>query len=95
MCPSPRRNLLSPSATGSVGLLIGAFLFAVSNTLALTNQQAQNSVVCDLDLSGLDDVLTVLSGRTATNAIMHALMQDHPAPKDWLPRLFQKRKDLR
>ena len=58
-------------------------------------KQAQNSVVCDLDLSGLDDVLTVLSGRTATNAIMHALMQDHPAPKDWLPRLFQKRKDLR
>lgn len=58
-------------------------------------KQAQNSVVCDLDLSGLDDVLTVLSGRTATNAIMHTLMQDHPAPKDWLPRLFQKRKDLR
>jgi len=58
-------------------------------------KQAQNSVVCDLDLSGLDDVLTVLSGRTATNAIMHALMQDHPAPNDWLPRLFQKRKDLR
>ena len=36
MCPSPRRNLLSPSATGSLGLLIGAFLFAVSNTLAKT-----------------------------------------------------------
>jgi type IV secretion system protein VirB4 len=58
-------------------------------------KQAQNSVVCDLDLSGLEDVLTVLSGRTATNAIMHALRQDHPDPKDWLPRLFQKRKDIR
>ena len=36
MCPSPRQSSLSPSATGSVGLLIGTFLFAVSNTLAKT-----------------------------------------------------------
>ncbi|MGY9047562.1 hypothetical protein P775_00430 [Puniceibacterium antarcticum] len=56
-------------------------------------KQAKNSVVCDLDLSGLEDVLTVLSGRTATNAILHGLMKDDPAPEDWLPRLLQKRKD--
>jgi len=57
-------------------------------------KQSQNSVVCDLDLSGLDDVLTVLSGRTATNAHMHELRQQYPEPRDWLPRLLGTREDL-
>uniref|UniRef100_A4X0Q7 Type IV secretion system protein virB4 n=1 Tax=Cereibacter sphaeroides (strain ATCC 17025 / ATH 2.4.3) TaxID=349102 RepID=A4X0Q7_CERS5 len=56
-------------------------------------KQGGNSIVCDLDLTGLEDVLTVLSGRTSTNAILTELRQIHPDPVDWLPRLFQRRKE--
>lgn len=58
-------------------------------------KQGGNSVVCDLDLTGLDDVLTVLSGRTATNEIMRELRADNPDPAHWLPLLFQRRKEMK
>jgi len=56
-------------------------------------KQGGNSVVCDLDLTGLDDVLTVLSGRTATNALMHQYRSEHTDPTVWLPRLIQSTRE--
>lgn len=52
-------------------------------------KRGTNSVVCDLNLSGMKDVLTVLSGRTATNEIMYKLMAETPDPADWLPELLK------
>lgn len=58
-------------------------------------KQGGNSVVCELDLTGQDDALAVLSGRTATTALMNAIRADHPEPSQWLPMFHANRKDIR
>lgn len=58
-------------------------------------KQGSNSVVCELDLTGQDDALAVLSGRTATTALMNAIRTNHPEPSHWLPVFHANRKDIR
>lgn len=58
-------------------------------------KQSGNSVVCELDLTGQDDALAVLSGRTGTTALMNAIRADHPEPSQWLPKFHARRKDIR
>lgn len=49
-------------------------------------KQGTASVACDLDLTGLEDLVAVLSGRAATVALMERLRAGHgPAPEEWLP----------
>ena len=49
-----------------------------------------DSVIAKLDLSGLDDYIAVLSGRTESVAIMHDLIRKHgEAPEQWLPHFQQ------
>ena len=49
-------------------------------------KQGSVSVACELDLSGMDDLVAVLSGRTRTVRLMERLIEEHgPAPEAWLP----------
>ena len=50
-----------------------------------------DSVVARLNLSGMPDLLTVLSGREATVRRLDALRAEHgDAPEAWLPHLLQR-----
>ncbi|MFH1159241.1 MAG: VirB4 family type IV secretion/conjugal transfer ATPase, partial [Pseudomonadota bacterium] len=54
-----------------------------------------DSVIARLDLSGMDDFVAVLSGRTETVRLMHDLMDQYgSSPDDWLPRFLIRRKQL-
>ena len=49
-------------------------------------KQGNVSVACELDLSGMDDFVAVLSGRERTLRLMERLIAQHgPAPDAWLP----------
>ncbi len=55
-------------------------------------KQGHDSVVVELDLTGLDDELAVLSGRAETTAIACEVMAEYGRdPAVWLP-IFQKRR---
>ena len=55
-------------------------------------KQGHDSVVVELDLSGLDDALAVLSGRAETTAVVDEIIADvGDDPAVWLP-LFHKRR---
>lgn len=55
-------------------------------------KQGHDSVVVELDLSGLDDALAVLSGRAETTAILDDIIAEAGTdPAVWLP-LFHKRR---
>lgn len=55
-------------------------------------KQGHDSVVVELDLSGLDDELAVLSGRAETTAVADEIIAEvGPDPAAWLP-LFHKRR---
>ena len=56
-------------------------------------KQGSNSVVCELDLTGQEDALAVLSGRTKTNDIMNEIRLHHPDPREWLSIFQDKRKE--
>lgn len=50
-------------------------------------KQGSTSVVCELDLTGMDDLVAVLSGRARTVRLMEELVAEHgTAPEAWLPR---------
>lgn len=52
-----------------------------------------DSVIAKLDLTGLDDFIAILSGRTQTVQFMHELIQKHgPEPKKWLHPFIEGRK---
>ncbi|CAH1658499.1 VirB4 family type IV secretion/conjugal transfer ATPase [Chelatococcus asaccharovorans] len=71
--------------------LIAEELSSVSRRFIV--KQGHNSVVAELDLSGLDDELAVLSGRTATVALadeIRAAVGDDPAI--WLPLFHERRR---
>lgn len=54
-----------------------------------------DSVIARLDLSGLDDYIAVLSGRTQTIRYMQDLIEKHgKSPEAWLPIFIQGRKSL-
>ncbi len=54
-----------------------------------------DSVIARLDLTGLDDFIAVLSGRTQTVQYMHDLMHQYgPAPENWLPAFIEGRNAL-
>jgi type IV secretion system protein VirB4 len=49
-------------------------------------RQGNHSVVCQLDLKGLDGELAVISGRAHSVERLHALMDQHGSePHQWLP----------
>lgn len=49
-------------------------------------KQGTASVACELDLTGLDDLVAVLSGRAGTVRLMERLIAEHgPEPDAWLP----------
>jgi type IV secretion system protein VirB4 len=50
-------------------------------------KQGHASVVCELDLKGFEAELAVISGRAASVARLHRLIEElGPDPADWLPR---------
>ena len=54
-------------------------------------KQGNVSVACELDLSGMDDLVAVLSGRARTVRLMEELVAElGPAPEAWLPAFRQK-----
>lgn len=56
-------------------------------------KQGTQAAVCELDLSGFDDELAVLSGTTATVELLsHILPETGPDPADWLPVFHQRRR---
>ncbi|MCK5519409.1 MAG: VirB4 family type IV secretion/conjugal transfer ATPase, partial [Alphaproteobacteria bacterium] len=53
------------------------------------------SVIARLDLSGMEDFVSVLSGRTETVRLMQELIESHgPANENWLPLFLKSRKSL-
>ena len=56
-------------------------------------KQGHDSVVVELDLSGLDDALAVLSGRAETTAVADEIIAEVGAdPALWLPLFHQRRR---
>ena len=56
-------------------------------------KQGHDSVVVELDLSGLDDALAVLSGRAETTAIVDEIIAEVGTdPAVWLPLFHQRRR---
>jgi len=56
-------------------------------------KQGHDSVVVELDLSGLDNELAVLSGRAETTAIMEQAITDNGSdPALWLPQFHARRR---
>jgi len=55
-------------------------------------RHGNESVIARLDLAGLEDFISVLSGRTESVALMHRLMERHGnKPEDWLPHFLKER----
>jgi type IV secretion system protein VirB4 len=49
-------------------------------------KQGRHSVVCQLDLKGFGDLLSVISGRSTTVELLNQLMRTHGVePRQWLP----------
>jgi type IV secretion system protein VirB4 len=58
-------------------------------------KQGLNSVIVELDLSGLDDALAVLSGRTETVDLLDRLRAVHgDDPAQWIGPFQQARRQL-
>jgi type IV secretion system protein VirB4 len=56
-------------------------------------KQGHDSVVVELDLTGLDDELAVLSGRAETTAVADAVIAEVGAdPRHWLPLFHERRR---
>ncbi|PJG45626.1 transporter [Sphingobium sp. LB126] len=56
-------------------------------------KQGHDSVVVELDLTGLDNELAVLSGRAETTAVACEVIAEHgPDPAVWLPIFHQRRR---
>jgi len=52
-------------------------------------KQGDRSAVCELDLSGLEDFVTVLSATTDNVALLDSIRErSSNAPRDWLPALL-------
>ncbi len=54
-------------------------------------KQGRSSAICELDLSGLDDFITVLSGTTDNVALLDEIRTRHgDDPGQWLPELLRE-----
>jgi type IV secretion system protein VirB4 len=59
-------------------------------------KQGHASAICELDLTGLDDLITVLSGTTDNVALLDTLRERHgDDPFQWLPVLLRAVQDRR
>ena len=57
-------------------------------------KQGHASAICELDLSGLDDFVTVLSATTDNVALLDGILERHGNdPSEWLPVLLQEVQD--
>lgn len=57
-------------------------------------KQASDAVIAKIDLSGMDDVIRVLSGRAETVGLVEQLMEQMGRdPKKWLPVYLQRLRD--
>lgn len=66
-----------------------------SGTRRFLIKQGLNSVVAELSLTGLEDALAVLSGRTETVALLDQLRAEHgDEPAAWLAPFHQARRLL-
>ena len=58
-------------------------------------KQAMDAVVARVDLSGMDKVISVLSGRAETVVLLHNIMEQHGEdPEVWLPIFWEKVKEI-
>lgn len=54
-----------------------------------------DSVIARLDLSGMDDFIAVLSGRTETVELMNKLIEEYgSSPENWIPAFQERRKKI-
>ena len=55
-------------------------------------KRPSGSALCDFDIGSMDEVLTVLSGTTANNAIFDALCTEHGGtlPPNWVPHFLRR-----
>lgn len=61
-------------------------------------KQGHHAVLCQLNLSGMDDELAVLSGSSDNVDILNELLSGHPTPDQpdtWLPEFHARRKGLK
>ncbi|MEQ9115844.1 MAG: VirB4 family type IV secretion/conjugal transfer ATPase [Rickettsiales bacterium] len=58
-------------------------------------KQGTDAVVAKLDLSGMDDIINVLSGRNDTVLLLYDIMREYGHdPSQWLPVFFKKCREL-
>jgi type IV secretion system protein VirB4 len=58
-------------------------------------KQGVNAVIARIDLSGMTDIINVLSGRTETVILLHKIMKEvGEDPDKWLPIFYEKAKLL-
>ena len=54
-------------------------------------KQGLDAVVARVNLSGMDNIINVLSGKTENILLVHKLIEEHGAqPENWLPIFYQK-----
>jgi type IV secretion system protein VirB4 len=58
-------------------------------------KQGINAVVARVDLSGMSDIINVLSGRSETVVLLDKLMKEYGTePENWLKAFYQKAKEI-
>lgn len=58
-------------------------------------KQGVNAVIAKLNLSGMDNVINVLSGRADTVVLLDQIIEKHGSdPKKWLPIFYKEVKAL-
>jgi len=58
-------------------------------------KQDNDGVVARLDLSGMESLIQILSGRNDTVALLDQIMDEHGEdPQDWLPIFYQKARKM-
>ena len=58
-------------------------------------KQGKDAVVARLDLSGMDNIINILSGRSDTVLLLYDIMREYgERPEVWLPVFYKKVKEL-
>ena len=59
-------------------------------------KQGNDAVVARIDLSGMDDIISVLSGRAETVIVLDEIRQKYgDDPNIWLPKFVQRLKAMK
>ncbi len=53
-------------------------------------KQGKNSVIAKLDLSGMDDFISILSGRTENIRILEEVRSEFETPEEWIPHFIER-----